>query len=243
MSIKSKIVETFKQFKLTSWVIDRATVAYVATIAITLVGLTIFINLPKESYPDIVVPQIYVSTIYAGTSPKDMENLVTRPIEKQLKGITGAKIRKISSTSIQDYSAIVVEFEASVKVDLAKQKVKDAVDKARIDLPTDLTKEPDVIEVSFSDLPIMFVNVSGHYDPIKLKEYAEKLQDRFEELPEINKADISGAPEREIQINVDKFKMEAAGITFNEIANSVGNENQDISAGNIRMGNMQPTIQ
>ena len=243
MSFKKKIIETFKQFKLTSWMIDHSTVTYVATIVITLWGLSIFMTLPKESYPDIVIPQIYVSTIYAGTSPKDMENLVTRPIEKQLKGITGAKIRKISSTSIQDYSAIVVEFEASVKVDLAKQKVKDAVDKARIDLPTDLTKEPDVIEVSFSDLPIMFVNVSGHYDPIKLKEYAEKLQDRFEELPEINKADISGAPEREIQINVDKFKMEAAGITFNDIANSVGNENQDISAGNIRMGNMQPTIQ
>jgi multidrug efflux pump len=243
MSIKNKIVETFKQFKLTSWVIDHATVTYVATIAITLWGMSIFISLPKESYPDIVIPQIYVSTIYAGTSPKDMENLVTRPIEKQLKGITGAKIRKISSTSIQDYSAIIVEFEASVKVDLAKQKVKDAVDKAKIDLPADLTKDPDVVEVSFSDLPIMFVNVSGHYDPIKLKEYAEKLQDKFEELPEINKADIAGAPEREIQINVNKFKMEASGITFNDIATAVGNENQDVSAGNIRIGTMQPTIQ
>ena len=243
MSIKNKIAEAFKQFKLTSWVIDHATVTYVATIAITLWGLTIFMNLPKESYPDIVIPQIYVSTIYAGTSPKDMENLVTRPIEKQLKGITGAKIRRITSTSIQDYSSIVVEFETSVKVDVAKLKVKDAVDKARIDLPNDLTKEPDVLEVSFSDLPIMFVNVSGNYDPIKLKEYAEKLQDRFEELPEINKADISGAPEREIQINVDKFKMEASGISFNDIAAAVASENQDISAGNIRIGDMQPTIQ
>src|SRR5580765_1805010 len=231
MSIKSKIVETFKQFKLKSWVIDSATVTYVATIAVTLWGLTIFINLPKESYPDIVMPQIYVSTIYAGTSPKDMENLVTRPIEKQLKGITGAKIRNIKSTSIQDFSSILVEFQTDVKVDMAKQKVKDAVDKARTDLPNDLTKEPDVIEVSLSDLPIMFVNVSGDYDGIKLKSYAKKMQDRFEELPEVNKADIAGAPEREIQVNVDKFKMEAAGITFTDIANAIGNENRDISAG------------
>ncbi|HEX4851897.1 MAG TPA: efflux RND transporter permease subunit, partial [Puia sp.] len=157
MSIKKKIVEAFKQFKPTSWVIDHATVTYVATIAITLSGLTIFTSLPKESYPDIVIPQIYVSTIYSGTSPKDMENLVTRPIEKQLKGITGARIRNIKSTSIQDYSSILVEFQTDVKVDMAKQKVKDAVDKAKPDLPTDLTKEPDVIEVSFSDFPIMFV--------------------------------------------------------------------------------------
>src|SRR5689334_1868902 len=155
MSMK-KIIETFKQFKPTSWVIDHATVTYVATIAITLWGLSIFTSLPKESFPDIVIPQIYVSTIYAGTSPKDMENLVTRPIEKEIKGITGAKIRKITSTSIQDYSSIVVEFETSVKVELAKQKVKDAVDKAKTDLPNDLTQQPDVVEVSFSDFPIMF---------------------------------------------------------------------------------------
>src|SRR5215467_6301245 len=243
MSIKNKVVETFKQFKLTSWVIDHATVTYVATIAITLWGLSIFTSLPKESYPDIVIPQIYVSTIYAGTSPKDMENLVTRPIEKQIKGITGAKIRNIKSTSIQDYSSILVEFETSVKVEDAKQKVKDAVDKAKTDLPTDLPTQPDVIEVSFSDFPIMFVNVSGNYDGMKLKDYAKKLQDRFEELAEVSRADIVGAPEREIQVNVDKARMEAAGVTFNDIATSIANENRDISAGNIKIGEMQPTIQ
>ncbi|HEY1869953.1 MAG TPA: efflux RND transporter permease subunit, partial [Chitinophagaceae bacterium] len=202
MSALEKIKGTFKQFKPTSWVIDHRTVTYVATIVITLWGLRIFTTLPKESYPDIVIPQVYVSTVYAGTSPKDMENLVTRPIEKQIKGITGSKIRNIKSTSIQDYSSILVEFETDVKVDDAKQKVKDAVDKAKTDLPTDLTTQPDVIEVSFSDLPIMYVNVSGNYDGMKLKDYAKKLQDRFEALPEVSKADIVGAPEREIQVNV-----------------------------------------
>ncbi|HEY2722721.1 MAG TPA: efflux RND transporter permease subunit, partial [Chitinophagaceae bacterium] len=162
---------------------------------------------------------------------------------KQIKGITGAKIRNIKSTSIQDYSSILVEFETDVKVDDAKQKVKDAVDKAKTDLPNDLTTQPDVIEVSFSDLPIMYVNVSGDYDGMKLKEYAKKLQDRFESLPEVSKADIVGAPEREIQINVDKLRMDAAGVAFNDIANSIANENRDVSAGNIKIGEMQPTIQ
>src|SRR4030095_10208294 len=117
MSSLGKIKEGFKQFKPTSWVIDHKTVTYVATIVITLWGLSIFTSLPKESYPDIVVPQIYVSTIYAGTSPQDMENLVTRPIEKQLKGITGARIKNIKSTSIQDYSSILVEFETEEMAD------------------------------------------------------------------------------------------------------------------------------
>lgn len=243
MSTKSKIVEKLRQFKPTSWVIDNITTTYVATIIITIWGLSIFLSLPKENYPDIVMPQIFVSTVYAGTSPKDMENLVTRPIEKQLKGISGAKIRNIKSTSIQDFSSILVEFETDVAVDLAKQKVKDAVDKAKTDLPQDLTAQPDVTEVSFSDFPIMYVNVAGNYSPLKLKEYAEDLQDRVEELSEVTRADLAGAPEREIQINVDKFKMEAAGIGFNDIANAIASENRDISAGNIRLGTMQPTIQ
>ena len=174
---------------------------------------------------------------------KTWKNLVTRPIEKQIKGITGARIRSIKSTSIQDFSNVLVEFETSVKVDDAKQRVKDAVDKAKPDLPNDLTVEPNVIEVAFSDFPIMFVNVSGNYDAIQLKEYAEDMQDRFESLSEVNKAEIVGAPEREIQINVDKLKMETAGISFNDIAKAVGSENMNISAGNVKIGDMQPTIQ
>ncbi|HET9746765.1 MAG TPA: efflux RND transporter permease subunit, partial [Chitinophagaceae bacterium] len=243
MSIKEKIVNKFKEYKPTSWVIDHKTVTYVATLVITLWGLNIFTTLPKESYPDIVIPQIYVTTVYAGTSPKDMEELVTRPIEKEIRGITGARIRNIKSTSIQDFSSILVEFETSVEVADAKQKVKDAVDKAKDDLPDDLTTEPNVLEIAFSDFPIMFVNVSGNYDPLTLKKYAEDLQDRIEALSEVNKAEIVGAPEREIQINVDKLKMESAGITFNDIAQAIGSENMDMSAGNVKIGAMQPTIQ
>ncbi|MBI2731482.1 MAG: efflux RND transporter permease subunit [Sphingobacteriales bacterium] len=243
MNIATKIKDLIKQFKPTSWVIDHSTVAYVATIAVTLWGLNIFTSLPREQYPDITLPKIYVATVYAGNSPKDIENLITRPIEKQIKSITGAKIRSIKSTSIQDFSSILVEFESSVAVEAAKRKVKDAVDKAKTDLPVDLTTQPDVVEVAFSDFPIMFVNVSGNYEGIKLKEYAKKLKDKFEELPEISKSEIAGAPEREIQINVDKYKLEAAGLTFTDIANAVSYENRDITAGNIKIGDMQPTIQ
>jgi multidrug efflux pump len=140
--------------------------------------------MPKEQFPDIVVPTISVSTVYFGTSPKDMENLVTRPIEKQLKGISGAKVNKIQSTSQQDFSLIIVEFDTDVKTEIAKQKVKDAIDKAQTDLPTDLTQQPNVQEFDFSEMPIMFVNVSGDYDGMTLKRYADKMQDRFEELTE-----------------------------------------------------------
>ena len=174
MKVLEGIKNKFKQFGPTSWAVDNRTAIYIIAILITLYGLMKFNSMPKEQYPDIVVPTISVATVYVGNSPKDIENLVTRPIEKQLKGISGAKVNKIESTSQTDYSLIVVEFDTDVKPELAKQKVKDAIDKARVGLPTDLTQEPDVQEFAFSEMPIMFVNVSGNYDGIKLKQYADK---------------------------------------------------------------------
>ncbi|WP_315818614.1 efflux RND transporter permease subunit [Paraflavitalea speifideaquila] len=210
---------------------------------VSMIGVYQFVTLPKEQFPDIVIPTIYVQTIYVGNSPKDIENLVTQPIEKQIKGITGAKINKVTSTSVQDYSAITVEFGTDVKTDVALQKVKDAVDKAKPDLPTDLTEEPSTMEVSFSDQPIMYVNVSGNYDVVKLKEYADDLQDRLEELSQINRVDLVGAPEREFQINVDNYRMQSAGVTFDDIANAVSRENMDISGGLLDVGETKRNLQ
>ncbi|HYM93899.1 MAG TPA: efflux RND transporter permease subunit, partial [Chitinophagaceae bacterium] len=242
MKVLEGLKEKFKQFKPTSWAVDNRTAIYIITIIISLYGLNKFNTLPKEQFPDIVVPTISVTTVYVGNSPKDIENLVTRPIEKQLKGISGAKVNKVQSVSQQDYSLIVVEFSTDVKTDIARQKVKDAVDKAKTDLPTDLTSQPDVQEFSFSEMPIMFVNVSGDYDGIKLKQFADKLQDRFEELKEVSRADIVGAPEREIQVNVDPYKMQSAKITFDDIENSIARENHDISGGQIEAGNMKRNL-
>jgi multidrug efflux pump subunit AcrB len=232
----------FKEFKLTSWAIDNRTAIYIVAILISAFGYMRFMSLPKEQFPDIVVPTISVSTIYVGNSPKDIENLVTRPIEKQLKGISGARINKIQSTSQTDYSLIVIEFDTDVKTDVAKQKVKDAIDKAKTDLPTDLTSQPNVQEFAFSEMPIMYLNVSGDYDGIKLKSYADKIQDQVESLSEITRAEIVGAPEREIQVNVDPVRMTAARISFMDIENAISRENNDITAGQILIGDMKRTL-
>lgn len=243
MSVLENIKGKFKQFGPTSWSIRNKTSIYLLMVFLTLAGVFQFVTLPKEQFPDIVIPTIYVQTIYVGNSPKDIENLVTRPIEKQIKGITGAKINKLTSTSVQDYSAIVIEFSTDVKTDVALQKVKDAVDKAKTDLPTDLTQQPTAQEVSFSDQPIMYVNVSGDYDNVQLKKYADDLKDKLEELPQLNRVDEVGAPEREFQINVDNYRMQAAGVTFDNIANAVQYENMDISGGQLDVGNMKRNLQ
>jgi multidrug efflux pump subunit AcrB len=243
MSALENIKDKFKHFGPTTWSIKNKTSIYLVMLFFSLGGIFQFVTLPKEQFPDIVIPTIYVQTIYVGNSPKDIENLVTRPIEKQIKGITGAKINKTTSTSVADYSAIVVEFGTDVKTDVALQKVKDAVDKAKKDLPTDLTEEPSVMEVSFSEQPIMYVNLSGDFDLPRLKKYADDLQDKLEELPQLNRVDLVGAPEREFQINVDNYKMRSANITFDDIANAVSRENLDISGGLLDVGSMKRTLQ
>src|SRR5690606_22279284 len=179
MSSFEKFDNNYKEFKPTSWSIKNRTSIYLMILFVSAIGVYLFYTLPKEQFPDIVIPTVYVQTIQVGNSPRDIENLITQPIEKEIKGITGAKINKITSTSLQDFSAIMVEFETDVQTDVAVQKVRDAVDKARKDLPTDLTQEPNVIEVSLSEIPIMFVNLSGDYDMMHLKEIADDVQDRF----------------------------------------------------------------
>lgn len=233
----------FKEFFVTSWAVTSKTAVYLIIIIVTMWGASNFVTTPKEQFPDIVIPTIYIQTIYVGNSPKDIENLVTKPIEKQIKAITGAKINKITSTSQQDYSAIVIEFDTEVKTDVALQKVKDAIDKSKQDLPTDLTQQPTALEVSFSDQPIMYVNISGNYDLQRLKKYADDMQDDLENLPQLNRVDIVGAPEREFQIDVDRARMEAAGVTFDQINNAVAAENHDITGGLLQVGDMKRTLQ
>lgn len=243
MSALENIKGKFKEFGPTTWSIKNKTSIYLMMLFVSLAGIYQFITLPKEQFPDIVIPTIYVQTVYVGNSPKDIENLVTRPIEKQIKGITGAKIKKFTSTSQQDFSAIMVEFDTDVKTDIALQKVKDAVDKAKQDLPNDLTQEPTVLEVSFSEQPIMYVNLSGDYDLPRLKKYADDMKDKLEDLPQINRVDIVGAPEREFQINVDNYRMQSAGVTFDDITAAVQRENLDISGGLLEVGNMKRNLQ
>ncbi len=229
--------DVFKEFKPSSWAIDNRSAIYVLTVIITLMGLMTYNALPKEQFPEIKMPQIIVQTIYPGTSPENMENLVTKPIEKQVKNITGVK--KVTSNSFQDFSVVMIEFNTDVQVTEAKREVKDAVDKARVDLPTNLPNEPEVNDIDFSEFPILYVNISGNYDLKKLKTYADRVKDNIEEMKEIKRVDIVGALEREIQINVDMYKMAASGFTFSDIENAVAYENITSTPGQVSMNNQK----
>ena len=220
-----------RSFGISSFAIRNKTSVFVLTFIILFMGITAYRSMPKESFPEITQPTIYIGTMYRGNSPVDIENLITRPIEKEIKGISG--IDNISSTSVQDYSTIIVEFNLDEDVKDALQEVKDAVDKAKQELPSDLDEEPDVFELDFSEIPIMFVNLYGDMELEPLRKYAEYLEDEIEEVDEISSVDLRGVRDREVYINCDPNKMAVREVSFNDIAGTVGSENLNMFAGDL----------
>ena len=231
-----------KEFGPSSWAIENKTAIYVLIFLITVLGLISYNNLPKENFPDIAQSKVFVTTTYAGQSPQNIENLVTRQIEKQLKSLKGLK--KVTSNSVQNVSIITAEFQANVLIKDAKIDVKDAVDKAQQDLPQNDNnlKESVISDINVADLPILYINVSGDYDLKKLKEYADVLKDEIESYKEISKVDEVGALTPEIQVNVDLNKMAAAQVSFNDIIDAIGKENILSSAGTVKTDGVRRSI-
>jgi multidrug efflux pump subunit AcrB len=234
------MIQNYKEFKPTSWSIENKTSMYMLAAILAIFGFISYVTIPKEQIPEIKLTYVSVGTLYPGTSPSDIENFITRPLEKNMKSLEDMK--EITSASVQDYSMIIVEFNAGVDLSEAKQRVKDAVDKTKRDLPNDLSDDPVVEEFDFSDIPIMNINLSGNYSLDNLKEYAEEMADRIEEVPEITRVDIVGALDREIQVDVDMYKMQAAKVTFRDIQGAIQGENVTISGGNIDMAGMSRSV-
>lgn len=229
-----------RQFWLSRLAIDNGTTVLIGVLLITLMGISAYLSMPRENFPEIKMPTIFVGVVYPGNSPVDMENLVARPIEKQLKSIAGVK--DIKSTSVQDFANIVIEYNLNVPVAKALQDTKDAVDRAKSDLPNNLPSDPNVFELNFSEIPIMNINLSGLSDIDELNKYAEQLQEEIEMLPEITRVDIRGVPKKEVSINVDIQALQARGLSFMDIESAVQYENMTISGGDLLSDNVRRNI-
>lgn len=239
MSDDPNYIETNKQFGLTTLSLKNKTTVYVITVLVVAIGLMTYLTLPKESFPEVSQPIVYVGTPHPGNSPVDMENLVTRPLEKEINSI--AEVDNIKSTSVQDYSTIIVEFTSDTDIEDALTKVKDAVDRAKPDLP-ELQTDPSVFEMNFSEFPILNINLSGNYSIEELNVYAEYLEDEIEKVPEISKVEIRGINEKELKINVDPYQMEARQISFSDIENAISSENITLSGGSVKQGDIRRSV-
>jgi multidrug efflux pump subunit AcrB len=243
MSNQLPKINEVKPFGITKMSIQNRTTVLVLTFIIFAAGLGAYISMPKEAFPEVVIPQIYVSTIYPGNSPLDIEKLITRPIEKEVKGISG--IDEISSTSLQGVSTIQIKFDFSVTPEEALRKVKDKVDIAMSDpdFPSDLLADPNVFDMNFSEImPILNINLSGEFSLDMLNEYAEYLEDKIEDIPQINEVDIRGINDKEVKIELDLLKMEATKINFKNVEDAINFENRTISGGNVLIDGFKRSI-
>ena len=243
MSKKEKNIN--KEFGLSSWAIQNKTTIYMMMAIILFLGISAYFNMPRESFPEIKETKIYVSSVFPGNTAEDVEKLITTPLEDKLK--TVSNVVKITSTSQEDVSLIVVEFDENIEVEFAKQKVKDEIETeiSGEDWPifNGAKVEPNVFALSMSEeMPILNINISGDYPVGKLKEYGEYLEDKIENLLEIKKVDIRGAQEREVEVAVDIYKMMAAKVSFNDVIGAINNGNVTMSAGNFIASGQRRTI-
>lgn len=211
---------------------NRVTV-YILVAIIIVFGIYSYSSIPKESAPSITIPNIFVSTVYVGVSPKDMENLVTQEIEKEVKGIKDVK--KITSVSQESFSMVNIEFNPDIQIDDALQKVRDKVAIAKTKMPQDI-EEPTVTEINLSELPMLYVGLSGNAGLAALKDIADKLSDDIETIPGILSADVKGGLEREVKVNVDPERLLYYNVTFNDLIQKIGLENQSIPGGSVDIG-------
>lgn len=228
---ENKKRKTTREFKLTTGALKNRNTIFLVTVLIALFGFFSYQSLPKELFPDVVIPTVMVQTIYPGNPPIDMENLITRPLENEINTVTG--IKTLSSTSTQDNSTITAEFQTDIAIEDALQDVKDAVDRVKSDLPSDLPADPVVLDIDFSEFPIINVNLSGDFTINELKRFADYLEEEIEAVPEISKVDITGLDEREIQINADPIKLNAMELGFSDIENAIMQENVSIAGGSL----------
>lgn len=220
---------------VTRLALGRPLTAYVLMVMVVLGGIAAYISLPRESFPEIRIPLIVVSAPYPGTAPADMESQITRKIELELKGITGVK--EIRSTSSDGYSAIEVEFNPDVDLDDARQKVREGVDRARPELPDDLD-EPAVTDIDFSRVPIMIITLSGDLGMDRLKEIADDITDDLESISGVNQVQVVGGREREVHVYADPRRLTAYELGLTDLVDTVAREHLTIPGGDVDIGRL-----
>lgn len=203
-------------------------------VVIVIAGFYCYITLPRESFPDITIPYVFVTTTYEGVAPADMEKLITIPIERKLKGLSD--VEKIGSTSEEGLSTVAIEFLPTVDIDDAVQKVRDKVNEAKNDLPPELPDDPVIEEVNISDIPVIRVVLSGPFSLRRLKTFADDLEERIESIPGVLDARVTGGLEREIHVEFDLNRVAAYNVPFSSLINAVQRGNVNMPSGSMDIG-------
>ncbi len=231
----TKQINKWKEFALSSAAVNNRKTVYLVIIILLLGGISAYKNMPRESFPQIQVPEIYVNIPYPGNSPEIITDKIIKPFEKELNKLKG--IEKITSTATQDFGVLKIEFDFAITPKEAKRAVEEALTDARSTktFAQDLPVEPTIQEIDVNEFPIINVNLSGEYPVDILKEKADLIKDKLEAISEINAVDIRGVQEKKVKIEIRKFDAEANRISFSDVESAIQGENTTIGAGNLQI--------
>ncbi len=232
--------EKSKGFGLSTLAVNNRKTVFLIALVIIIGGLGAYMSMPKENFPELQIPEIYVGIAKPGSSPEYMSEKIAKTIEKEIGGIK--LVDEINTNSVHGYTTIRVKFDFKMSADKALQKVKDAVDNARTDASfPDLPVEPNIFELDPSQMPIMNINLRGE-DAQKLKEVAEDLEDKIEELQEISDVEIRGVQDQEMRVDIDPIKAQSVNVTIDDIQNAINAEHQSIPGGELLMDGIRKTV-
>ncbi len=230
-----KQIDQWREFGLSSVSVNNRKTVYLIILILLIGGLSGYQNMPRESFPQIQVPEIYVNIPYPGNSPEIITDKIIKPFEKELNKLKG--IEKIESTSIQDFGIVKIEFDFAITPKEAKRAVEEALSDARStkSFAQDLPVEPTIQEIDVNEFPIININLSGEYPVDLLKEKAEVIKDRVEAIAEINAVDIRGVQQKKVKVEIRKYDAEAKNVSFSDIEGAIQSENTTIGAGNLKI--------
>ncbi|ABK45010.1 acriflavin resistance protein [Magnetococcus marinus MC-1] len=200
---------------------------------VLIAGASSYVTIPKESDPDVKIPIIIVSVGYEGISPEDGERLLIKPLEKALRGLDGLK--EMDAVAAVGTVSVTLTFEAGFDADNALRKVRQKVDDARPEMPSE-SDEPVVQEINVALFPVITVALSGQVDPLALRKMARDLKDRIEAVSGVLEVDIGGDREEMVEILVDPVLLETLNISFAEVVQLVTRNNRLVPAGVIDTG-------
>jgi multidrug efflux pump len=229
----------FREFRGTTLAVRNPAAVLVMLATIIILGFLAYRSVPKEASPEITIPVVAVNTVYSGASPADIETLITRVVEEELQGI--GELKELTSTSVEGYSSIVAEFDTRTDMEVALRKVRERVDLARPKLPSG-AEEPSILEFNLSEFPILQVNVSGEYGLVQLRDVAEDLRERLEQIPQILEVRLSGGLDREVRVEVDLDQLDAYGLSFADVADAIRDENINVPGGVLEVGSLDYAV-
>ncbi|MDD3284871.1 MAG: efflux RND transporter permease subunit [Patescibacteria group bacterium] len=213
--------------------------SYLIIMAIFILGAVSLATLPRESDPEVKIPYALVTTIYSGTSPEDIEKLITDKIESKLDNLENVK--EITSNSATGVSSIFVQFDPDIEINEAIRKLRDSVETAKPDLPKE-ANDPMVTEIRTNDFPIITFSLFGNYSNSQLQDYADLMKKELESIKGVSKAPILGELKREFQITIDKRKIQGYGLDINTVVNVLSLSNIDMPLGNIKIDGYEYNI-